>query len=88
MTTPHTVLREVVDRFLRARAQAAAQAIELTPTVDVFESGLLDSMSLIELVAAVEQRVGAEVDMLSIDPSSISSVDDLVGQLAGALPAQ
>ncbi len=57
----------------------------LKPTTAVFDEGLLDSVALIELVAAVEAASGQTLDMLRFDPASVETLDELVGELTGAL---
>lgn len=81
---PHDV-SELVQRFLAERASALGQRQAPTLNSPVFDDGLLDSVSLLELVTAVEQGTGQTVDMLSFDPSSVGSVSDLVAALASAL---
>lgn len=75
----------LVMTFLAQRAASVGR--RETPTLDspVFDEGLLDSVSLLELVTAVEQGTGQTVDMLSFDPSSVESLSDLVAALASAL---
>lgn len=75
----------LVQSFLAERASALGQRQAPTLKSPVFDDGLLDSVSLLELVTAVEQGTGQTVDMLSFDPSSVESVSDLVAALASAL---
>ena len=82
-------MRPAVDRavrdFLAKRQQELGQARPLDDVASVFDAGLLDSVSLIELVSAVESASGQTIDMLRFDPSEVESVADLVAELSAAL---
>lgn len=71
--------------FLATRQQEIGSSLVLTPELPVFELGLLDSVSLIELVSAVEGATGQAVDMLRFDPAAVESIDDLVRELSASL---
>jgi acyl carrier protein len=45
---------------------------------DPFNSGMLDSLALAELLAYVEEKAGQEIDFLMIDPEELGSVKSIV----------
>ena len=75
----------LVQSFLAERATSLGRREAPTLSSPVFDEGLLDSVSLLDLVTAVEEGTGQTVDMLSFDPSSVESVSDLVAALTSAL---
>jgi acyl carrier protein len=79
--------RDVVLAHLRHLHLKLGHAGVFSAQTLVFESALLDSMALLELVAVVEAAAGAELDMLRFDPTAVSTVDDLIAQLQSALQA-
>jgi acyl carrier protein len=81
----NTHLQDTVLRFLEARAQALGLAAPVSPQTLVIDHGLLDSLALLDLVAAVEQALGQKVDMLRFDPSVVESAAELVEALSEAL---
>ena len=87
MTLSNTPLQATVLRFLDSRAQALGVTAPVSPQTLVFEAGLLDSLALMDLVAAVEQSLGQRVDMLRFDPSVVESAAELVDALSDALSA-
>ena len=50
----------------------------------VFESGLLDSLGLVDLIAAVEKALGRDADMLMFDPTVVHTVQNLLDQIDAA----
>ena len=74
-------------RVLSARATAMGLiGVQLHSSTRVFDSGLLDSLGLLDLVAEVERDCGQTVDMLRFDPAEVESVGELVTALWEALP--
>jgi acyl carrier protein len=54
--------------------------------VDVIDSGLLDSLSLVTLLFEIEQRTGIEVPFETLDLEDLRTVDSMavaVGRLSG-----
>jgi acyl carrier protein len=87
VTLSNTPLQATVLRFLDSRAKALGVGGPVSPQTLVFEAGLLDSLALMDLVAAVEQSLGQRVDMLRFDPSVVESAAELVDALSDALSA-
>lgn len=79
------IVQTVVQRFLLARAEAVALSGALDDQTLIFDAGLLDSVSLLELVAAVEQASGQTLDMIRFDPSAVNTLPELVAELSAAL---
>jgi acyl carrier protein len=77
-------VERAVVAFLERRLADSGRAGSLGRDVAVFDEGLLDSLSLLELVAAVEAATGQAVDMLRFDPAAVVSLDDLIAELSAA----
>lgn len=78
-------VERAVMAFLERRLADSGRAGPLDRGLAVFDDGLLDSLSLLELVAAVEGAAGQAVDMLRFDPAAVVSVDDLIAELSAAV---
>lgn len=74
-----------VRRALEASHALRGGARPLAADPLVFDSGLLDSLGLAELVSAVEASTGGSVDMLRFDPLAVHTASDLVRELAQAI---
>ncbi len=79
------VVQDAVMRFLADRLKSLDSAARLTEDLPVFEGHVLDSLSLVELVAAVETAAGVPVDMLRFDPSVVDTAAQLSAELCAAL---
>ena len=79
------LVESAVMRFLAQRQRTLGVSATVDADVAVFESGLLDSMALVELVAAVEAEAGVSLDMLRFDPTEAESAGALVAALGEAL---
>ncbi len=81
-------LTPLIERTVRtALEKSHAQRGGITPLESdplVFDSGLLDSLGLAELVTAVEAQTGCSVDMLRFDPLAVNTASELVQELARA----
>lgn len=48
------------------------------PDADLLDSGLLDSLGLVDLIAAIERRFGIVVNLIDLDLDDIRTVDSIV----------
>ena len=72
----------LVQGFVRERAADQGLGdLSVDLSTDIFGLGLIDSMSLTELVLLVEETLGVEIDFTLVDPDALRSLDGLVGQL-------
>lgn len=77
-----------VRRFIANRARQDPR--DLGDEIDLFAAGLLDSLGLLELVSAVEQRFGIALDFADLDLEQFSRIGDfaaLVERSAGDGPS-
>ncbi|GEM_PF-2243289 len=75
-------LRDIVVDGLAPRLRALGLAREaVDDDLDLFASGVLDSLSLIDLLMSVEQRLGQTLDFESLDFTRLVSLGALVEQL-------
>lgn len=76
-------IADLVQGFVQAKAaEQGFPDIAVNPSTDIFGLGLIDSMSLTELVLHVEEALEVEIDFAQVDPDALHSLDGLVGQLA------
>jgi D-alanine--poly(phosphoribitol) ligase subunit 2 len=54
---------------------------------DLVETGLLDSLALVELLFAIEQRFGVDLALGELDIENFRSVERIAAFLATQLPA-
>lgn len=81
-------VRSAIRRFLDARRVALGlELAEIDFATNVFEEGILDSMSLAELVIFVEGEVRREIDFIEVDPDNLDTVDGIVKEFIGAIVA-
>lgn len=74
----------VLDYLNTRRAKRGGAPLQLTPSLDVFSVGLIDSLSLTELVAHVESRAAAEIDFFQVDPENLGTLGGLIKELERA----
>ena len=48
------------------------------PDADLLDSGLLDSLGLVDLIAAIERRFGIVVNLIDLDLDDIRTVNSIV----------
>lgn len=51
---------------------------------NLLEEGIIDSLEFLDLLAALEERSGVELDLLDADPASFMTIGGLVAELTGA----
>ena len=71
MTTPQTVTIEDLTRCFRERLNLIVES----PDEDLFESGLVDSLSLVGLIYELEQQYGIKIDVLELDFEELRSLN-------------
>jgi acyl carrier protein len=76
---------DAVRRYLAERLAALGKPIDtLVTSADLFAAGVLDSLALAALIAAVERDAACEIDFIDVDPDALGTVDGIVGELSGA----
>jgi len=84
-TTPTAAAKSLVIDILEGRAaQLGFDDLDIDGSFDFFESGLLDSLGLIDLIDQVELRYELQVDLTAMDPEDFTTVDGLVRSLVAA----
>ena len=53
-----------------------------SPTTDLMETGLLDSLTLVELIVGIEQQFGIEVPLEEIEIDHFRSIERIAGFVA------
>jgi D-alanine--poly(phosphoribitol) ligase subunit 2 len=77
-------VRVGIDSILKDRLRMTVP----TPTTDLLETGLLDSMGLVELIAAIEQRFEVVINLMDLDLDQVRTVPAIYSLVDGVLAAQ
>ncbi len=80
-------LHNTVLTFLTERMEKLGKTEKFGLDTPVFDTGLIDSLALVALIAVVEKAADKECDMLLFDPTVVSTVQDLIEQLDAAISA-
>ena len=57
------------------------------PDTDLIETGLLDSMKLVELLVQIEQQFGLRIELEQIEIDDLRSVTGIARMIGAAVPA-
>jgi acyl carrier protein len=77
---------DLIDRVRQTFVEALSIQVPSVET-DLVETGLLDSLALVELLFAVEQRFGVDLSLGELDIENFRSVERIAAFLATQLPA-
>lgn len=80
MTIDRKKLEDDLMHFVRSRSPRHAAA---NPRMDLLESGLLDSLLLVDLIFHIEESYGVRFDSDQVNPSNFRTVEDIVGVVLG-----
>lgn len=83
MTINRKKLEDDLMHFVRSRSPRHAAA---SPRMDLLETGLLDSLLLVDLIFHIEESYGVRFDSDQVNPSNFRTVEDIVGVVLGQLP--
>ncbi len=78
-------VRDFLLVFLSRKLEEQGRTLpdDLTDDYDLLLSGLLDSLGLLEMIAALQQQFGSDIDFESLDPEQISIIGPLCRFVAG-----
>jgi acyl carrier protein len=77
---------DLIDRVRQTFVEALTIQVPSVET-DLVETGLLDSLALVELLFAIEQRFGVDLSLGELDIENFRSVERIAAFLATELPA-
>ena len=75
MTADRKQLETDIVQFVQARG---ARYAEVTLRTDLLESGLLDSLLLMDLIFHIEEMYGIRFDSDHVNPSNFRTIEDTV----------
>ena len=75
MTIDRKKLEDDLMHFVQSRSVRHATA---NPQTDLLESGLLDSLLLVDLIFHIEESYGVRFDSDQVNPSNFRTVEDIV----------
>ena len=78
----HNALQQAVQQIF-----LESLSIEVpSPQHDLIESGMLDSLALVDLIYQIEARFGTEIDLETLDLEhwrSVASISEFLGKVLG-----
>jgi len=79
-------IAEAVRAYVGKRADELGKPAQaLDASTDLFEMGVLDSVALTGLIAAVEGAIGYDIDFVRVDPAALGTIGTIVEELARAV---
>jgi len=75
-------LEAVVERVLRMFGDELSIDVD-SSTTDLLETGLLDSLALVELIAAIEQEFQVDLALDTLEIEAFRSVDSIAAFIEG-----
>ncbi len=66
-----------VKAFILERFLAGESPDSLTPSTELIDSGILDSLATLDLVAFLEQQYGLEFEANEVDTSRLGTLTDI-----------
>lgn len=83
MTVDRKQLETDIAQFVQARG---ARYTEVTLRTDLLESGLLDSLLLMDLIFHIEEMYGIRFDSNHVNPSNFRTIMDIVSFVLDQAP--
>jgi acyl carrier protein len=68
-------LIDFITRLVRTRTRAVDDAFEIDASTPLFETGLIDSLGVLELLAFLEAHTGRPIPIQRVDVSSFRTVE-------------
>ena len=79
-------VRSAIFRLLRPQLEDAGLSEQtLDERQSLIELGVIDSFSFVDLLSALQDELGVEIDFMELDPDDFASVEGLVRVAAAAL---
>jgi acyl carrier protein len=75
-------LADRVEKFLRTQYLIADDDPSFTRTVDLYESGYVDSIGVVELLAFISEEFGVEVPEDELLSDAFTNIDGIAGIVA------
>jgi acyl carrier protein len=64
----------VLSRLEPSIVAAGLKPEEICDDLDMLTEGLIDSMGIVEMIAAIEQRFGVSIDFAELDPENLTII--------------
>jgi len=80
-----TDVRTVVRAFILEHCLPGEDPRNLSDEMELKESGILDSLSTLKLVAVLEQSFGIELEADDLDPGNLSSIESIERLVKGKM---
>lgn len=79
--TPDQV-RSWIKEYLLRQSSFRRRDVEIADDTDLVESGLLDSLGFVALIAAIEAYYGLSLDLVNLPPEALVRLDLLADMVA------
>jgi len=76
-TSEETLITSVIDWVRAHRQPGVSEDMDISAETDLLESGLLDSLGIVDLLLFLEQQHGCKVDLIDVDPAEFAIVRGL-----------
>ena len=77
-------IKSLIAAILQPKLEAAGlSAAALSDDLDLRDEGVLDSLGFVELITALEVRLGSHVDLADLDAEDLTRVGALARHIAG-----
>lgn len=78
----------VIDLLSSALCEASIDPADVDDSLNIIDSGLVDSLRFLELVTNLERRAGVTLDLFDVDPDLLTTIGGLVELLCNAHQTQ
>ena len=86
MSEPHPEdIQRAVARYIGDTLLRGKESEDLTPTVNLFASGLVDSLGAMKLVSWIEATYEQRIPPVDLVPENLQSVEVIADYIAGLL---
>lgn len=80
-------MSKCIERIQNIFSEVLYRKVE-SPQVDLFETGLLDSMALVELLFNLEQQFGFQLDISHLDLDQFRSIESIANLVESSSAGQ
>jgi acyl carrier protein len=84
MASAESLVLVLLDELQPALHRVGRHPATIEGSLNLVESGLLDSIAFLQLLATLERRTGVELNLFDIDPEDFTTIDGLLTLLERA----
>jgi acyl carrier protein len=80
--SPQAVLAFVIDELDEPLRESGLDPVQVGEDFDLLTSGVLDSLGMLELIMALNERFGPDLDFEGLDPEELTVLGPLARHVA------